>query len=71
MWFTENGADKIGKISPQSSEITEYNIPTENASPDAIVLGPDSNLWFTENGSNKIGKMTPATGVITEVSNNS
>lgn len=69
MWFTESGSNKIGKISPQSGKITEYNIPTENASPDAIAAGPDNNMWFTESGCNKIGKITPA-GVITESSLN-
>ena len=38
IWFTEMGTDKIGKISPQNGEITEYDIPTQNASPDAIAV---------------------------------
>ena len=66
MWFTESGADKISKISPQNGEITEYDIPTKNASPDAIATGPDNNIWFTESGVDKIGKISPQNGEITE-----
>jgi len=55
------GTDKIGKISPQNGEITEYDIPTQNASPDAIAAGPDNNIWFTEAGQTKSAKFHPKT----------
>ena len=66
MWFTENGANKIGKISPGNGKVTEYIIPTPNASAYAIAAGPDGNIWFTENGADKIGKISPQSGKITE-----
>jgi virginiamycin B lyase len=28
--------------------VTEFAIPTANASPAEITVGPDGNLWFTE-----------------------
>ncbi len=64
LWFTESGANKIGKIST-GGVIVEYVIPTANSVPAGIVTGPDGNLWFTENGAGKIGKITTA-GTITE-----
>ena len=66
MWFTESGANKIGKIPLQSGNVTEYNILTENAAPNAISAGPDNNLWFTESRSNNIGIISPQSGEVTE-----
>ena len=64
---------KIGKISPETGFITEYNVPDVEASWNGITVGPDGNLWFTESRepvglftNNKIGKISPATGIITE-----
>jgi streptogramin lyase len=65
MWFTENGASKVGKINPSTGAITEYTIPTASAFPVGISPGPDGNVWFTENTGNKVGRITPS-GVITE-----
>src|SRR5215207_485031 len=39
--------------------VNEFEIPTANAQPEDIVLGPDGNLWFTERSANKIGRVTP------------
>lgn len=72
LWFTENNADKIGKISPNGA-IVEFSLHSPNpdiinpSSPDGITAGSDGNLWFTESGGNKIGKITP-NGVLTEYS---
>jgi virginiamycin B lyase len=60
LWFTE--WKKIGKISPVTGIITEYNVSTSNG---GITAGPDGCMWYTEWG-NKIGKISPTTGVITE-----
>ena len=64
MWFTENGGDKIGRVT-LGGGITELAVPTAAASPSNIATGPDGNLWFTETAGNKIGRITPA-GAITE-----
>src|SRR5262249_12649498 len=42
-----------------------FPIPTQNASPWHLTLGPDGNLWFTELNGNKIGNVTTK-GEITE-----
>jgi streptogramin lyase len=41
--------------------VTEFPLPSANAVPQDIVLGPDGKLWFTENAMavNKIGRVTP------------
>jgi len=63
MWFTELGANKIGKIT-RTGKITEFSLPS-GAGPSGIVAGPDGNLWFTEEFGSKIGRITKA-GVVTE-----
>jgi virginiamycin B lyase len=64
LWFTEDRAGKIGRITA-SGAITEYALSTPG-SPSSIVTGPDGALWFTES-SNRIGRITTA-GQITEFS---
>jgi streptogramin lyase len=64
LWFTENAANKIGRITT-SGEITEFPIPTPDSAPYGIVTGLDGNLYFTESRGNKIGRITTS-GVITE-----
>jgi virginiamycin B lyase len=66
LWFTENKGNKIGKISPTTGDITEYEIPTVGSGVLGITTGPDGNLWFTELQGDKIGKISPMTGDITE-----
>lgn len=49
---------------------TEYSIPTSNAKPLGITVGPDGAIWFTEYGASKIGRIpttaTAANPQITE-----
>ena len=54
LWFTEQAANKIGRISP-SGTITEFPVPNFLSE---IAAGPDGNLWFTEVRGNKIGRIT-------------
>ncbi len=64
LWFTENGADGIGRITPDGV-ITEFHTPTANSNPLGLAVGADGNLWFAESGNSAIGRVTPD-GVITE-----
>ncbi len=67
LWFTEDCAGKIGRITPGGS-IVEYPLPDASANPIDITAGQDGNLWFTESDryvGNKIGRITPS-GIITE-----
>jgi virginiamycin B lyase len=68
MWFTEMGADQIGRINAEGL-ITEYPLPDRNrrhANPEGITVGPDGAIWFTEALTNQLGRIDPATGSITE-----
>ncbi|MCJ0871558.1 hypothetical protein [Streptomyces sp. AP-93] len=63
LWFTESGANKIGRITTGGA-VTEFDLPTESSFPFDITQGPDRALWFTEGASDQIGRITP-TGAIT------
>src|SRR5688572_9346223 len=45
LWFTENGKDRIGRITTGGS-ITEFPDGSHNG-PSGIAAGPDGNLWYT------------------------
>ena len=68
IWFTDNGASKIGEIIPSTHAITEFALPSSNDVPQGIAAGPDGNLWFTVQnpGGGSIGEINPTTHAITE-----
>ncbi len=59
LWFTEESANKIGRITPKGAITAsdEFFIPTASSVPFGITAGPDGNLWFTEAGGNNIGQL--------------
>lgn len=58
LWFTEFGASKIGRITPQGA-ITEFPLPTPNSHPLGLVVGSSGIVWFAEFDGNKIGRYGP------------
>ncbi len=76
LWFTENGAGKIGRMTP-SGVVTSFALPQVSPppgspagtadttpQPTAITAGPDGALWFT-GIPGEIGRITTA-GVVAE-----
>ena len=63
LWFTEGGANKIGRITTDGM-INYYSSNTLPAGPTYITAGPDGALWYTDPGNNTIGRITTA-GAIT------
>ncbi|HEV3083830.1 MAG TPA: DUF4214 domain-containing protein [Gemmataceae bacterium] len=64
LWFTEQAANQIGRITTNGT-ITEFAVPTPKSQLEHITAGPDGALWFTESGSNRIGRIT-TDGAVTE-----
>jgi virginiamycin B lyase len=56
LWFTEPGANSIGRISVAGA-VERFAIPTANSLPIDITPGGDGNLWFTEADASKIGRI--------------
>ncbi len=68
MWFTETGADAIGRITSNGA-ITEFLLPSRgqvHAAPGAIVSGPDGALWFTQPLRESLGRIDPDTHAFSE-----
>jgi streptogramin lyase len=66
LWFTEYGANKIGRINPVSGVVSgspivlgtnyfEYSVPTPNSHPFGITTGIGSQIFFTEETGNSLG----------------
>jgi len=49
------------------SVITEFQIPTSNSGPEAIISGPSQTFWFTEFNAGKIGELFGQNGTIRDV----
>jgi virginiamycin B lyase len=67
-WFTEGGANRIGKISTQGA-VTDFTLPLSGYQPGAVANGPGDTFWFTYeqsgNDSRFIGRMVGASGQVT------
>jgi streptogramin lyase len=66
LWFTENGANKIGVMRPDGTLVTEIALPA-GSGPEGITTGPDGNLWFAEFNTNKIGHVSTAGSLFPEI----
>jgi virginiamycin B lyase len=58
VYVTEQIANAIARLDPQTGNVIEYPVPTPNSSPLGLALGPDGALWFTERTGAKIGRMS-------------
>jgi streptogramin lyase len=67
LWFTENLANKIGRIT-LAGVITEFSLDGVGQSPASITPGADGNMWFLNldnSGNGAIGRINHR-GVVTE-----
>jgi len=64
IYFTEDGASKIGRVSNIGGTVSEITLAL-NSGPIQIVRGPDGNLWFTELSASKIGRLSPSSFSVT------
>jgi len=78
LWFTESNPATTEPTGPDddqgtgyvaaittSGAVSEYPVPTANAQPRGITVGPDGALWFTERRGNRVGRVTTG-GEVTE-----
>ena len=53
LWFAENRAHRIGRITTAAA-FTEYPLPIANAALEAVAAGPDGALWYTDADNNQV-----------------
>ena len=66
LWFTEQEANKLGRLDPPTGKITEFPLRTPHSGPHGLVADGAGNIWYTGNYAGLIGKLDPHTGNITE-----
>ncbi|MGA8586264.1 MAG: hypothetical protein WB715_20935, partial [Roseiarcus sp.] len=59
LWFTENFANKIGRMAPDGTVVGEYAIPTSASGPRCITAMSDGRLFFTQYDAGLIGEVIP------------
>jgi streptogramin lyase len=59
IWFTEPGANRVGRRRSDNGQVTHYTLPNGGSDPGDIVAGPDNRMWFTEGAGNRIGAINP------------
>ena len=66
LWYTGQGANKLGRLDPQIGSFKEYPLRTPNSGPHGLVADKDGNIWFTAISGGYVGKLDPRTGEIVE-----
>jgi virginiamycin B lyase len=67
LWFTEQMANKLGRLDPATGTFKEYSlVEGKNSGPHGLVADKDGNIWYTANFGGYIGELDPRTGKVTE-----
>ncbi len=66
LWYTGQGANKLGRLDPKTGEFKEYPLKTPASGPHGLVADKNGSIWFTAIAGGYIGKLDPMSGEITE-----
>ena len=66
LWFTEERANKIGRLDPVTGHFREYPLKTPASGPHGLVADRQGKIWFTANTAAYVGALDPSTGVVKE-----
>jgi virginiamycin B lyase len=66
LWWTEQLANKIGRLDPKTGAIKEYPLKTAHSGPHGLTSDENGDIWFTANFAGYIGKLDAKTGGVTE-----
>ena len=66
LWYTGQGANKLGRLDPKTGEFKEYPLKTPNSGPHGLVADKDGDIWFTAISAGYVGKLNSKTGEIAE-----
>ncbi len=66
LWYTGQGANKLGRLDPKTGEFKEYPLKTPSSGPHGLTADKDGNIWFTAISGGYVGKLDPKSGEVTE-----
>ena len=66
LWYTGQGANKLGRLDPKTGAFKEFPLKTAGSGPHGLVADKDGNIWFTAISGGYVGKLDPKSGEITE-----
>jgi virginiamycin B lyase len=66
-FFAMAGANKIGRVNPDTLELTEYVLP-EGARPRRLAATRDGRIWYGDSGRGFLGRLDPKSGEVKEFS---
>lgn len=66
VWFTDRFGSAIGRLDPETWELTLYPTPTPASAPYGITIDDAGVIWYAGSRAGALGRLDPATGGITE-----
>jgi virginiamycin B lyase len=66
LWYTGQGANKLGRLDPKTGVFKEYPLKTPKSGPHGLVADQQGNIWFTAISAGYVGKLDPKTGEVQE-----
>src|SRR5215467_10145987 len=66
LWYTGQGANKLGRLDPKTGEFKEYPLQTPGSGPHGLVADRQGNIWFTAIAAGYVGRLNPKTGEVSE-----
>ena len=64
LWFTEQGANRIGRLDRRTGAISEYET---SGTPYGISIDHEGNVWFCRINGDMLGKLDPKFDVISDL----
>src|SRR5262249_42657550 len=55
LWYAAQLANKLGRLDPDSGQITEFPLDVANSGPHGLVADANGDIWFTANFQGYIG----------------
>lgn len=63
IWISFGGTSHIGRVSPETDELTLFQLP-ETSRARRISVALDGSVWYTDRMGHGIGRFDPATGLV-------